>query len=262
MLYSGLFPEYNTARAACSATPAALALALTGAAAPMLAAVPGWCFCFGVGSVVGPHSPRAYRRSARLRSPSRLFSAPARGEFPQQLFRARRTLAAVRGTSAVCGRLRAGPFVASGCSGPLFARSASGAWPASFGRVPRPLRRGGPASRFAGSAVGLPGPPRLRPPLRRSGLPAGLRPRRPLAGPVCLRGRPLCAAGSLIGRPGFVRPCPLRSAWPGASSRRAPFGASGPAGSLPRAVSGLWPLFSGLGPGLFYARVRLRPLRF
>lgn len=227
----------------------------------MLAAVPGWCFCFGVGAVVGPHSPRAYRRSARLRSPSRLFPAPARGEFPQQPFRARRTLAAVRGTSSGSARLRAGPFVASGCSGPLFALSASGAWPASFGRVPRPLRRGAPGAASRVRPLASPAPRPLRPRLCRSALACALRARRALAaaGPL-----PLALAALRVSL--AVALATLGRGSAAAVGRRFLSGppacaASGAAASGPGPCAALCAAFFRPRPGAFFARVRLRPLR-
>lgn len=147
--------------------------------------------------------------------------------------------------------VRAGPF------GPFFGQPAvppcAGApSPARVPRRParpRPLRGSGPAHcalaslAVAGPAGFPPAPPLGAGRPRSCGLPV------PLAGPVCLRPRLRCAAGSLFGRPCCAWPWALCSAWP----RRAPpsraLRASGPGCSRPGAVPGCRPAFSAPAPG-------------
>lgn len=137
-----------------------------------------------------------------------------------------------------CGPpLRRGPFPCAGpaaaCAPAPASRLRSGALrPAAFGLA------------VAGPAGCPPAPPLGAGRPRSCGLPV------PLAGPVCLRPRPRCAAGSLFGRPCCAWPWALCSAWP----RRVPpsraLRASGPGCSRPGAVPGCRPAFLPPPPGV------------
>ena len=149
-----------------------------------------------------------------------------------------------------CARRPAGPS-SLGFSGRPFAplRVLPGRGPCP---CPRPLRAR--RARFARLAALSPRSP-ARPLVRRCAAP------RALAGPVCLRPRPRCAAGSLFGRPCCAWPWALCSAWPRGGSLAPPPG-QGSRSAPPRPPCGpCGPLFPLRGAGAWLAaRGRLRPL--